>query len=144
LFNDTQGIPRVNQSGIYPEFEKTVFKFTLTGKFKEEKSENDRQLFSTTVDMCKFQNGGGNFFVNFFLKQIKDTNIGFFCPRPAGFYFVNNLVPPKADIIPRFVLLAAKYISYWEATVVFKAKTKNSKMTIVITINFQGEIVPDD
>jgi hypothetical protein len=75
------------------------------------------------------------------LNQIKDTNNGFICPRPAGFYYVNNLFPPQADIVPRFVLFAAKN---WEAALIFKAKTKSSKIFIVTTMNFQGEIVSDD
>lgn len=139
VFNDTDGVSRMNSSAMQlMDFKKVFVHITVMGQSNEASRVYDVTYFKGTIDECNIARGVvGNFIIKMITENLEEyTNFRYVCPQKKGFYYFTNFPAPNDKNFPPF--LYGKGGS-WEVVAVVRAKVENSKaMVHVITMKIYG------
>lgn len=106
VFNDTEGISRVNMSGyLKTGFATAIVSIMLAG-IDDNPREYSNVFFKGTVNTCKISSGiFGNVFVSFLMQYLpKHSNFRFDCPQEKGFYYLANMPIIDGRFLPPFLV----------------------------------------
>lgn len=138
VFNDTNGVSRINGTGTLKEdFIRTLHFLTLKMKLRNEDEDYRREIVKSTIDTCSMSESTfGNLISQHLVETVsKYSNTPLTCPVKAGFYYGRNMPLFFNVSLPDFL----GHRIQWELSVVDKGQKSNkSPMLQLFTLKFYG------
>lgn len=142
VFNDSQGVSRLN---LTLSLTTDMMIFTADASLRSKSEENLRdynnEVLRSRLNLGKISEGIiGNFFVKFFVDNVKDySNFKLSTPLKADEYYFRNFPVVDDSYLPRF---NTKDVHYF-LSLVFKGKPRKSKaLKNIATIKMFGSLKP--